>query len=256
MISRNRKANNSNLVKPDSLFSASGRGVKGNLTQWRCGIQGRIGLDIESGEPIRRSWAFSMDGPSGQGLYGLLALPNSSMLLHFPNDFSQVDAVESDKTAFDLASRTLHAHRAQSGLILQVTESSIALISACRTSLYYMADILGIPGIRAENAVCTDDAVVVSTHKDGSSQLHTMRIDEMDIRTVGSWDLAGEVTCLSIFQLSGSFFVLTGSVVNSASWISVYAMNGEAIVSEAVNRITGMKIRDANIWSQLFRSLT
>lgn len=118
------------LVKPDSLFSASGRGLKGNVTQWRWGIQGRIGLDIESGEPIRRSWGFSIKGPGDGGLFGLLALPHSSILLRFSSDFSQVSAVESEATAFDLSSRTLCACQFGPDIIIQVTESSISVVSA------------------------------------------------------------------------------------------------------------------------------
>lgn len=240
MNSRRYKSNGS-LVKPDSLFSASGRGVKGNLTQWRWGIQGRIGLDIESGEPIRRSWGFSMDGPAGRGLYGLLALPDSSILLHFSSDFSQVDAVEPDGTDFDLAFRTLHAHQTQSGLIIQATESSIALISGAESSLHSLESMLGVEGIRAENASCANDVVVLSTHNNGKSQLHTVQIEGLGANGVNSWDIAGEVTCVSLFKISDDYFVITGSVVDSAPWISVYALDGKAIVTEAVDKRSGKR---------------
>jgi hypothetical protein len=233
------QTNSSLLVKPDSLFSASGRAVKGNLTQWRWGIQGRIGLDIESGEPIRRSWGFSMDGPGGQGLYGLLTLPNSSILLHFSSDFSQVDAVEPDRTAFDLTSRTLHAHRTKSGSILQATESCVVLLSDSRILRHSWEDMLGIPGIWAENAFCVDNALILSTYNKGSSQLHTVSIGDEGVHTVRSWSVSGEVTCLSLFEFSGNYLVIIGSVVDSVSWISVYAMDGKVIVTEAVDRRKG-----------------
>ncbi|EFY85329.1 thermotolerance protein [Metarhizium acridum CQMa 102] len=238
--SRSLEMNNLPL-KPESLFSASGRGIRGNLTQWRWGVQGRIGLDIETGEPIRCAWGFSMNGPEGNGLFGLLALPDSSILLHFSSDFSQVDAVAPDSTAFDLTSRTLHACQAQSGLILQVTESSVALLSDSRTSLHSLQSILGIPCVRAENAFCADDILVLSTHNDGNSQLHILQIEGMSIRAVKSWDIAGEVTCVSLFKTAGDYFVISGSVIDSTSWVFAYALDGTAIVAEAVDKKRGQR---------------
>ncbi|KAF5133642.1 hypothetical protein E5D57_004268 [Metarhizium anisopliae] len=243
--------------KPESLFSASGRGIRGNLTQWRWGIQGRIGLDIETGEPIRCSWGFSMSGPEGNGLFGLLALPDSSILLHFSSDFSQVDAVPPDSTAFDLTSRTLHACQAQSGLILQITESSVALLSGSRTSLHPLQSILGIAGARAENAFCADDILVLSTHNDGNSQLHILQIEEMSIRAVKSWDIAGEVTCVSLFKTAGNYFVISGSVIDSTSWVFAYALDGTIIVAEAVDKKrVGPCGFEAPSEAQLFEALT
>lgn len=182
-----------------------------------------------------------MDGPSGRGLYGLLALPDSSTLLHFSSDFSQVDAIESDTTGFDLAFRTLHAHQTQSGLIIQATESSLALISGVQSSLHSLESRLGIAGIRAENAFCASDVIVLSTHNDGQSQLHTMHIEGLDIKDVNSWDIAGEVTCVSLFTISDDCCVITGSVVDGAPWISVYTLDGKAIVTEAVDKISGKR---------------
>ncbi|TWU75557.1 hypothetical protein ED733_006221 [Metarhizium rileyi] len=230
---------NRTLVKTDSLFSASGRGIKGNLTQWRWGIQGRIGLDITyDDEPIRRCWGLSRDSSEGNGLYGLLALPNSSMLLHFSSDFGQAGPVDPDGTALDLTSRTLDARQTQAGLILQVTESSLSLVSDSQTSLHPLQNILGIPGVRAENAFCADDVLVIYTHHNGDSQLHTLQIEGVNIRGVRSWNIAGEVTCVSLFKISGKYFVVSGSVVDSTSWMFAYALNGDAIVAEAIDRRT------------------
>ncbi|KHN97877.1 thermotolerance protein [Metarhizium album ARSEF 1941] len=243
--------------RPDSLFSASGRGIRGNLTQWRWGIQGRIGLDIETGEPIRRSWGLTMNGPEGNGLYGLLALPNSSTLLHFSADFNQVDAVGADSTAFDLTSRTLHAYQAQSGLIVQITESSIALILDSQASLHALPSILGITGIRAENAFGADDLLVLSTHNDGNFQLHILQVEGMNIRAVNSWGIAGEATCVSLFKIAGNYCVISGSVIDSTSWVSAYALDGTAVIAEAVDRRTAdASAREIPNEAYLFEPLT
>lgn len=119
---------NNSLTRPDTVFTASGRGFKGSVTQWRWGIQGRIGLDIEFGEPIRHSWAFALaDSGGGSGLSALLALPYSSAVLQFSEDFSQVNALAAEDTPFDLTSRTLDACSSPQGMVIQVTERSVTV---------------------------------------------------------------------------------------------------------------------------------
>jgi hypothetical protein len=112
------------MRKQDSIFSASCRGLKGSVVQWRWGIQARIGLDIETGEPMRQAWTFTTHHGSERVLYGLLALPHSSVVLRFSESLDQVDAVPTEDTPFDLTSRTLHAVQV-SETIVQVTETSI-----------------------------------------------------------------------------------------------------------------------------------
>lgn len=112
------------LHKQDNIFSASCRGLKGSVVQWRWGIQARIGLDIETGEPIRQAWTFTTHHGNETVLYGLLALPHSSIVLRFSESLDQIDAVPTEDTSFDLTSRTLHAVQV-SDTIIQVTENSI-----------------------------------------------------------------------------------------------------------------------------------
>lgn len=99
------------------------------MTEWRWGIQGRIGLDIESGEPIRRSWIFSTESNGDKVFIGLLSLPHSTIVLQFSGDLTQVDALPSEDTKYDTTSRTLYAVQTKNGEILQVTETHVAVIS-------------------------------------------------------------------------------------------------------------------------------
>lgn len=130
--------------KQDSIFSASCRGLKGSVVQWRWGIQARIGLDIETGEPIRQAWTFTTHRGNETVLYGLLALPHSSIVLRFSESFDQVDAVPTEDTPFDLTSRTLHAVQV-SDTIVQVTETSINVATSterCEILLGYLNFLL------------------------------------------------------------------------------------------------------------------
>lgn len=117
------------MPRPDTVFTASGRGLKGSITQWRWGLQGRIGLDIESGEPIRQSWAFSLSGQEGGGLYALLSLPHSSAVLRFSQDFGHVEPWIAEDIPFDLTCRTLTACEPRRGTVIQVTERSVAIVT-------------------------------------------------------------------------------------------------------------------------------
>ncbi|KND90349.1 hypothetical protein TOPH_05044 [Tolypocladium ophioglossoides CBS 100239] len=222
------------LAKPDSVFTASGRGANGSVTQWRRGIQGRIGLDIESGEPIRQSWAFKLDNRGRSGLCALLALPHSSVVLQFSEDFSQVDALTAEDAHFDIASRTLDACRTPQGMIVQVTERSVTLVTGSESSRFHVEELLGIDHVAAENAFCADDTVIISTHGSQGSQVHTLLVTPAGIHHGGTWDVQGEVTCVSLFTASESKFVITGSVLDGTPWISIYSSKGEAVAAKAI----------------------
>lgn len=116
------------LTKPDTVFTASGRGSKGSVTQWRWGVQGMIGLDLEYGEPIGNSWAFELaTSETNCGLSTLLALPYSTSVLQFSEDFSQVQALAAEDTPFDVSSRTLDACSSSEGAVIQVTERAVTV---------------------------------------------------------------------------------------------------------------------------------
>ncbi|KAL6858489.1 mono-functional DNA-alkylating methyl methanesulfonate N-term domain-containing protein [Trichoderma novae-zelandiae] len=222
------------MRKQDDIFSASGRGLTGSVVQWRWGIQARIGLDIETGEPIRQAWTFTAHRSNERGLYGLLALPHSSVVLRFSESLDQVDAVPAEDTPFDLTSRTLHAIQV-SDSIIQVTERSINVATPTASSRCLLGEALGIPDAAAESAFCIGHTVVFSTHIAPVSRLHVMKAEGIEFSLVGSWDALGEVTCVSIFSVSSNSFIAAGSMYNGVPWISIYSTTGEAIVSGAIS---------------------
>lgn len=175
--------------------------------------------------------------PKAHGLYGLLALPDASSVLRFSEDLAQVDSLEADKTAFDLASRTLDAHQTDSGLIIQVTERCISLITASHNARHYLEDILPMENRTAENAFCGNDVVVLGTTSSLSAyQIHIIAINGMRTSLVQSWDVPGEVTCGSIFEVTGNTLVIVASAVDGVSWISVSSLDGKLITSQVLNR--------------------
>lgn len=219
--------------KQDSIFSASCRGLKGSVVQWRWGIQARIGLDIETGEPIRQAWTFTTHHGNVTVLYGLLALPHSSIVLRFSENLDQVDAVPTEDTPFDLTSRTLHAVQV-SDTIVQVTEISINVATPTGSSRCLIAEALGMADATAESAFCIGHIVVFSTHTNQVSRLHVMRAQEIEFGLTRSWDAQGEVTCVSVFTVSSDTFIVATSMCNGVPWLSIYSMTGEPIVAKAI----------------------
>lgn len=117
------------IRRPDRIFTASGRGMKGSVTELRWGIQARIGLEMDLDEPIRNSWMFPIEISGQLGFYTLLSMPHSSAVLHISGDLTQADALTSESVAFDTTSRTLCAIKNQAGLIVQVTENSTTIVT-------------------------------------------------------------------------------------------------------------------------------
>ncbi|EHK20253.1 uncharacterized protein TRIVIDRAFT_58763 [Trichoderma virens Gv29-8] len=231
--SRTTSQQRNKIRKQDSIFSASGRGLEGSVVQWRWGIEARIGLDIETGEPIRQAWTFTAHRNNDRELYGLLALPHSSVVLRLSESLDQVDAIPPEDTPFDLASRTLHTVQV-SETIVQITEMSINVATPTASSRCLIAEAVGMPDATAESAFCIGHTVVFSTHVGQVSRLHTMKAEGIDFAMIGSWDAQGEVTCVSIFTVSSNSFIAAASMYNGVPWISIYSASGEAIVSKSI----------------------
>ncbi|KAL6814223.1 mono-functional DNA-alkylating methyl methanesulfonate N-term domain-containing protein [Trichoderma camerunense] len=236
--SRSTTQKRNKMRKQDSIFTASGRGLRGSVVQWRWGIQARIGLDIETGEPIRQAWTFTAQRNNERELYGLLALPHSSVVLRFSESLDQVDAVPAEDTPFDLASRTLHTIQV-SETIVQITEVSINVATPTASSRCIIAEVLGIPNATAESAFCIGHTAVFSTHVGEVSRLHAMKAEGINFSMIGSWDAQGEVTCVSIFTVSSNNFIVAASMYNGVPWISIYSTSGEAIVSKPITSSNG-----------------
>ncbi len=119
------------FVKPDRIFATSGKGINGAVTEYRHGVQAKIGLDTDYSTPIRRCWMFPAHlVDSASGFHLLLSLPNSSTVLHFPQDLSQADEADLETVQYDLSSRTIEAAQVSDKFIIQVTENYLTFVTA------------------------------------------------------------------------------------------------------------------------------
>lgn len=100
------------------------------MTELRLGVQARIGFDIDVEQHVRQSWMFPSEMQGERGFYAILSLPNSTEVVHFSEDLSQVNAISHEAAPFDLESRTISAIQLDGGTIVQVAEQSVNLVAA------------------------------------------------------------------------------------------------------------------------------
>lgn len=92
-------------------------------------MQARIGLDMDFGEPTREAWMFSDIRQRDGSSFAIIALPHSSAVLCFSPDFKAVHAESGEATPFDTSSRTVFVTQSSDDMILQVTETSVTLVT-------------------------------------------------------------------------------------------------------------------------------
>lgn len=117
------------ILAPDRVFACSGRGLSGAIVELRYGIQAKIGLDLSYPSPIKRCWVVpSFDSESEAGFLMLLALPQSSALLHISHDLSEVVERVQNEVKFDLLSTTLAVHISKD-TVIQITTAEATIVS-------------------------------------------------------------------------------------------------------------------------------
>lgn len=62
----------------------------------------------------------------------------------------------------------------------------------------------------------------------------------MNVTRVASVDTAGEVTCLSLFTLSGDTYIVAGSVIDGTPWIFNYTLDGQEARSHSMESHGGI----------------
>lgn len=98
------------------------------MTEYRYGLQAKIGLDLEYGIGVKQAWVFRSHFSSDLGFHLLLSMPDRTTILHLSDDLSQATEPDPAAIQYDISSRTLAA-TASDELITQVTENFIVLLS-------------------------------------------------------------------------------------------------------------------------------
>jgi hypothetical protein len=96
---------------------------------------------------------------------------------------------------------------------------------------------------RAETAFCLADVVVISTPSPDTSQLHVLRIDQMDIVLSSTWSIDGEVSCLVLVTASDQTFALVGSQIDGHPTLSVCSLGGNVVARQVIKETHGKSVR-------------
>ncbi|CAH0059660.1 unnamed protein product [Clonostachys solani] len=223
---------------PDRIFLATGRGATGSVTEIRHGIQARIGLDLELGEPVRQAWLFSDDRLGSGSMVAILALPYSTAILSFSSNLEDVVAEPADQTPFDSSTRTLCSARIVSDVIVQVTEETITLVTHSQSSQHKLKELCGSPEYIPQRVFSAHQFIVLSRSLPQGSEMRVLRVEEMNVIPESCWDTPGEDSCISLLESSGECYLLLGEMVDSLPSIAIYSMDGNLVTRQSITENT------------------
>ncbi|OTB00057.1 hypothetical protein M426DRAFT_15804 [Hypoxylon sp. CI-4A] len=206
----------------NKIFACSGRGITGAITEFRYGIQARIGLDLTYSSNIKQCWAIpDFDETAEDGFFLLLALPNASAVLRLSRDLSEVSEKDDDATPYDLSSTTL-AVQETPGVVIQVTESSITIVTPTSRSRNLTSDVLRDHTATVADAAVKDSTIALAVYSGPNFKIVLLGIMGLEVSVQRVFDVEGEVTCLAIEQLAESLVILAGLQKGQASTLAIY----------------------------------
>jgi hypothetical protein len=148
------------LTKPDRIFGTSGKGSKGTVTEYRYGLQAKIGLQYECGMGVKRAFVLpalaAFFGGEAPGYDLILSMGDQTRVLRLSEDFGEIaELQDGDATLpYNLSCQTITAATAceSADVVVQVTAQNIVLTngrnmyvsfsSSYRTVEVVVADIL------------------------------------------------------------------------------------------------------------------
>ncbi|KAI1765486.1 hypothetical protein GGR53DRAFT_465312 [Hypoxylon sp. FL1150] len=226
-------SNNRSVVplRPDKVFACSGRGITGAITEFRYGIQARIGLDLTYSSNIKHSWAVSdFNEASEDGFYLLLALPNSSSVLHLSRDLSEVSEKDHDAVPYDLTSTTLAAQET-SNEIVQVTTNYVTVVTPSGYSQNLLSEVINDYTAVVNDAAVHESAISLAVYSGSTFKIVLLSLHDSKVSVRHVFDVEGEITCLAIEKLGDDFVVLAGIRQGEESVLGIYPAGSEQQIS-------------------------
>ncbi|KAG9257331.1 mono-functional DNA-alkylating methyl methanesulfonate N-term-domain-containing protein [Emericellopsis atlantica] len=224
----------------DRLFFASGRGKDGAIVESRYGLRARIGIEVDIGEPIRQAWIFADNGrKDDNGVWVLAALPDSTKLLYIPDQYDEILDETASGASFGCSSRTLCAGQLPSGMIVQVSEGCVTLVTGSQSSKHAFKDILKAPQVVAENGCFMNDLVAVSAQDEDGTALHVLQIDQMHVGHKSSLCVGGDVSCIALLSIGEQACVVVATSPQSGPTLSIYTLQGELVKEHTIDNGPG-----------------
>ncbi|KAI1412203.1 hypothetical protein F5Y13DRAFT_200188 [Hypoxylon sp. FL1857] len=207
--------------QPDKVFACSGRGITGAITQFRYGIQARIGLDLTYSSNIKQCWAISDFGATEEGFFLLLALPNGTTILHLSRDLSEASEIDRDAIPYDLTSTT-HTVQEFEGVVVQITTNYITIATSTGCSQNSIGDVIRDHAAVVADAVVRGSTIALAAYSGSSFKIILLSIIGLEVSFERAFDVEGEVTCLAIERFDGDFVVLAGLQQGEDPTLAIY----------------------------------
>ncbi|KAI1083620.1 mono-functional DNA-alkylating methyl methanesulfonate N-term-domain-containing protein [Whalleya microplaca] len=197
-------------LQPDRIFACSGRGIMGAITEFRYGMQAKIGLDLTYSSHIRQCWAIStLDESLEDGFYLLLALPHRSAVLHLSGSLTEVSEKDDDTIPYDLSSTTLAAEDADNRVV-QITTTHIILVTPTKHSRHPIADIIKEPSVNVAHATIQGSKIAIAIYSGSTFKVVVLNVDDTSISLRHAFEIEGEVTCLALGKFASNPVVMAG----------------------------------------------
>lgn len=86
-----------------------------------------------------------------------------------------------------------------------------------------------------------DDCVVLSANRGLTSTVYVLRIDQMHVAKVSSWEVQGEVTCLSMFKNGQTHCIVVGTELNASPNVLIFAVDHRLLFAQELKILEGKK---------------
>ncbi|KAI0198950.1 mono-functional DNA-alkylating methyl methanesulfonate N-term-domain-containing protein [Astrocystis sublimbata] len=223
--SASKKAHD-HMLEPDRMFASSGRDTHGAIVEVRYGIQAKIGLDLQYPSRIKECWVIpSFDSTPEAGFQILLALPESSALLHISHDLTEVSEQAQESVDFDLLSTTLACHISPD-LMIQITTERATIRTSSSCYQHLMIDIVQNTLATITDAAVTSETLALTVESKSSSKVMIFVLNNNEFalkHTVEETN--GEITALAIDTLSIGVCVLAGISYRGSSALTLLPLD-------------------------------
>ncbi|TVY80576.1 hypothetical protein LSUE1_G004225 [Lachnellula suecica] len=253
--------------KPDQIFVCAGKGSRGVITEFRYGLEAKLGLEMDYQMPIMEAWVLcpdfdSLDGDDDDTSLFLLSMGDRSAVLRLSSDAKDVTDIDQDNTKFDLRYRTLAAsnHR---NFTIQVTEQSIVLINGSLVHRHENDELLVVreggvmvgQGQVIGQAIIHEDQVLFTTHVNDSVYLQILEqrdADDMEtdgvstieprtnVRTLGKY--SQQVTALAVCRIEQNLYAIVAELRDKSIFLGFNTIQGTAHTETSIPLITQSNI--------------
>ncbi|KAM3065519.1 hypothetical protein ACMFMG_011596 [Clarireedia jacksonii] len=222
---------------PDSVFVCSGKGAQSSITELRCGIEAKLGLEIPGIGYVTKVWALPSHVDSKVNHDGdliLLSFADRSAVIHLSSDAMEGTELEPSGTQLDLEHRTIAAACSKDKAI-QVTEQSIVILDAGNSTTLSGITLKGFPDSPnsdsltpsiINDAVICDDKILFTTYFGEQRMLRYLQpiLDSSTSpsvvlyapSTINTWTASDrQVTCVSMFVLNNDLHIVTACLESS-----------------------------------------